>query len=126
MRTILRVATFQTTVFGALPVAATRRPSWLHASESTEPNGPRSSPRAAWSRARHSVTRPGAGEVANSQPSGLTATAVEAFAPARGRLRRDRDGVEAERPAEAPLAEHVPDDLAAVAGARVERRRRRG
>ena len=50
-----RVATFQTTG-GALPVAATRRPSWLNASESRWPNGPRSSPSTAWSRARQRVT----------------------------------------------------------------------
>ena len=35
MRTMRRVATFHTTVLGALPVTASRRPSWLKASETT-------------------------------------------------------------------------------------------
>jgi hypothetical protein len=35
IRAIFRVATFQTSVFGAFPVTASSRPSWLKASETT-------------------------------------------------------------------------------------------
>src|SRR5439155_20417616 len=79
IRTIFFVATFQMTVFGAFPVTASSLPSWLKASETTYPNGPRRFASAVWSAARQSVTRPGAGEVAKSVLSGLVATAVDAF-----------------------------------------------
>ena len=51
IRTIFFVATFQMTVFGAFPVTASSRPSWLKASETTYPNGPRRFPSAVWSAA---------------------------------------------------------------------------
>ena len=109
-RTILREATFQTTVWGKLPVATSRRPSWLNTSESISSRGPCSSPTTEWSRKRHSVTRLAPGVVAKSELSGLTATDVDAFgtgvcrplpATARG---LNRNGRPSRR---APLTSHT-------------------
>src|SRR5262245_23021243 len=75
---ILRVRSAQITASLPLPPAASSRPSGLNAILLTSPTGPRRSGRRRERvEARQSVTRLGAGEVANSDPSGLNADAVD-------------------------------------------------